>query len=365
MECSIILNRSRYSLTQFVKESLDESHHWALPAQSFLKAWLMGDTKFPIETSGSTGTPKVIKLSRSQMIASAKATIETLKIPEGTKALLCINTAYIGGQMMLVRAMVGNWGIELVSPAMNPSTEASRDHYGFAALVPLQVLAMTKSIIGKRLLNNIDKIIIGGAPISEDLIHKIEQVKGKCFHTYGMTETVSHIGLKALNGPNKSEWFDVVIGNEITQDDRSCLQIKGSVTEDKWISTNDLVEIKGTQFKWLGRADLVVNTGGIKVLIESLEERLNKLIPEQLRGNLLIWKAPDRKLGEKLIGIVRTQGLIDYLNTHSSELKGSLPSYHLPKEWLLTSQFKFTENGKLDRSNTYLQILSQKHMSKS
>lgn len=353
MECSIILNRSRYSLTQFVKESLDKSSHWAFPAQSFLKAWLKDDTKFPIKTSGSTGTPKVIQLSKSQMIASAKATIETLKIPKGTKALLCINIAYIGGQMMLVRAMVGNWEIELVEPSMDPSNDTNQDHYDFAALVPLQVLAMSKSVKGKRLLNNIHNIIIGGAPVSEDLVKKIEQVKSNCFHTYGMTETVSHIGLKALNGPNKSEWFDVVMGNEIAQDARDCLQIKGPATESKWISTNDLVEIKGTQFKWLGRADLVVNTGGVKVLIEDLEEQLNQLIPEQLRGNLLIWKTPDKQLGERLIGITRSQNLIDYLNTHSLELKESLPPYHLPKEWLLTSQFEFTESGKLDRLNTY------------
>lgn len=359
MECSIRINNHSYSLTDFVQQSLGNDQHWAIPAQVFLKAWLAGDTTFPIQTSGSTGTPKVIHLSKTQMIVSAQATIETIKIPNGTNALLCINAAYVGGQMMLVRAMIGHWHLELVAPTMDPSSETSRGEYGFSGLVPLQVRAMLSSSKGKALLDNIQNIIIGGAPVSEDLIEKIQKVKSQCFHTYGMTETVSHIGLKALNGPNKSDWFEIVKGNEIDLDHRGCLKVKGAVTEGQWIITNDLVEIKGTQFKWLSRADLVANSGGVKILLEKAEQQLNALLPEQIQGKLLLWKAPDKELGERLIGMTTDQELIIYIKTNESKLKDQLPAYYLPKVWLLTPQFTFTESGKLDRPNTYATLPTQ------
>ena len=210
MECSIIINNLSFTLTDFVEQSLNTNQHWVLPVQKFLKAWLNGDTKFPIQTSGSTGSPKVILLSKSQMVSSAEATIKTLKIPKGTRALLCINASYIGGQMMLVRAIIGGWNLELVSPTMDPSAEASGNPFGFAALVPLQVRAMLDSARGTALLDRTKCMIIGGATVSEGLIDKLQKVRSQCFHTFGMTETVSHIGLKALNGPHRSEWFDVV-----------------------------------------------------------------------------------------------------------------------------------------------------------
>lgn len=356
MECSLQINNHIYSLTEFINQSLDSDQHWAIPAQSFLKAWLSDQAVFPIQTSGSTGKPKTINLTRAQMIASAQATIKTLELPMGTSALLCINTEYIGGQMMLVRAIVGSWNLELIAPSMDPSVTGSKNHYRFAAFVPLQIRAMLGSSEGKVLLDNIQSIIIGGAPVSAELIHKLQTIKSQCFHTYGMTETVSHIGLKSINGPKKSEWFELINGNEIDLDERGCLQVKGVVTENKWITTNDLAEIEGKKFKWLGRADLVANSGGVKILLENVEQLLNALLPERLQGMLLLWKAPDKALGEKLVGMTTSRALIDYINTNAHILKRKLPSYHLPKVWLYTTRFTFTESGKFDRPRTYANL---------
>jgi len=355
VECSIRLNKHTYSLTEFVNQSLEE-HHWAITAQIFLKAWLNGDDTFSMQTSGSTGHPKTILLSRSQMIASAEATIETLSIPKGTKALLCINTDYIGGKMMLVRAILGKWALDLIEPSMDPSIQAQREAYDFAALVPLQLLGLTKHKNGKVLLNNITQVIIGGAPIPDELLSKVHQLENKCYHTYGMTETVSHIGLKKLNGTDASDWFDIVKGNEITQDARSCLRVKGAVTNNEWVQTNDLIELRENRFKWLGRADLIVNSGGVKILIEKAEKDLTDLLPTELKGQFIYWKKADKSLGEKLVGIALDRSFVDYIEANKSVLIQNLPPYTLPKEWLVSLQFVFTESGKLDRPNTYKRL---------
>lgn len=356
MECNISIDNRSYSLTQFSELGLGNDLHWALSAQKFINYWLSGQDSFSITTSGSTGKPKEIEITRAQMTASAQATIKTLNLSEGTKALACINTSFIGGQMMLVRAIIGNWQIELIEPSMDLSGLVNSDHYDFAALVPLQVNVLLKSGDGIKLLNSITKIIIGGAAVSKTLTDKLNQLNTKYFHTYGMTETVSHIGLKPLNGPNKSEWFDLIGNNQIRLNEDGCLKIKGIVTEDQWIETNDLVEIKGSRFKWLGRADLVVNSGGVKILIEDAEEMINHLIPSQLSGTVVLWKKRNETLGEALIGISSSQMTLDYISKNSAALKDQLPKYYLPKTWSLVPAFVFTESGKVDRKETSISL---------
>lgn len=356
MECNISIDNRSYSLTQFSKLGLGNNLHWALSAQKFINYWLSGQDTFSITTSGSTGKPKEIEITRAQMTASAQATIKTLNLSEGTKALVCINTSFIGGQMMLVRAIIGNWQIELVEPSMDLSRLVNNDHYDFAALVPLQVNVLLKSDDGMKLLKSLSKMIIGGAAVSKTLTDKLNKLDTKCFHTYGMTETVSHIGLKPLNGPNKSEWFDLIGDNQIRLNEEDCLAIKGSVTQDQWISTNDLVEIKGSKFKWLGRADLVVNSGGVKILIEDAEEMINHLIPAQSLGPIILWKKADEVLGEALVGISSSQKTLDYIRENSIALKDQLPKYHWPKTWSLTPAFRFTESGKIDRKETSISL---------
>lgn len=254
--------------------------------------------------------------------------------------------------MMLVRAILGNWHLELVEPTMEVHQTTDAINYDFAALVPLQVSAMLKSAEGTSLLNGIKKIIIGGAPVSQGLEAKIQNLQAKCFHTYGMTETVSHIGLKALNGPQRSDWFHVVGENNIRHNNQGCLEINGAVTNNEWVVTNDLVDIKDNKFKWLGRADLIANSGGVKILIEEVENGINRLLPAQLSGTILIWKRNHSELGEELIGIATNQKVLEYIESHNEDLKQGLPKYHLPKHWFSIPSFLFTESGKIDRPAT-------------
>ncbi|MFY0592460.1 AMP-binding protein [Roseivirga sp.] len=356
MESTIQIDNHLYSTTEFVEQCYSEEYHWIKPAQSFVKDWMSGTSIFTIQTSGSTGIPKKIEIKRAQMIASAQATIHTLRLPDGLNALLCINTDYIGGKMMLLRALLGNWHIELIEPSMDPSKLAISSNYEFAAFVPLQVLAMTKHREGREFLNGIDQAIIGGAAISEQLQTEIEQLTCLCYNTYGMTETVSHIALKTLNGNAKSEWFKVLEGNKIDLDERSCLKIKGAVTDNEWVITNDIVELENNTFKWISRADLVANTGGIKVFIEQVESTIKSLLPTEYKGNILIWKAPDEALGEKLVGVCTDEKIIEYISTNRPEIEAQLNKYTFPKEWLATANFHYTESGKLDRQKTYENI---------
>lgn len=345
MEGTIIFNNQSYTFTQFATISLPKNLEWVANTQLFVKDWLNDKQSFILQTSGSTGKPKSISIQRSQMLASANATIQYLNIQPGSSALLCMNPDMIGGRMMLVRAIIGNWNLQILPPSSNPIIDVDID---FTAMVPLQVESLLETETGIDFLNRIDQLIIGGAAINERLLEKLQGLRTKAYQTFGMTETVSHIALKKLNGPDKSEEYQVIGNNEVTLNNLGKLCIRGTVTNDKWIESNDLVEITETGFKWLGRADLIVNSGGIKIQIEELEKELSNFF----QTKIWIWKETDMRLGEKLIGMTDDARLMQQIMSDYDSLKNNFKKYHFPKEWVLIKNWQMTLSGKPDRLNT-------------
>lgn len=348
MEGTIIFNNYSFTFTQFATITLPSELNWATNTQFFVNEWLNHRHSFQLQTSGSSGKPKTIEISRDQMIASASATIQYLNIPTGAKALLCMNPDMIGGRMMLVRALLGQWKLYVVQPSSEPIIHTTLD---FSAMVPLQVESLLLNQEGKEFLNGIKKLIIGGAGISESLVKKLQNLKCQAYQTFGMTETVSHIALKKLNGKYKSADYQLIGDNEIKIEEENRLAVRGSVTNNLWIQTNDIVELTKLGFRWLGRADLVVNSGGIKIQIEELEEQLT----EHFKTQIWIWKTSNTKLGEELVGLTEDQKLIKHVNEKFTSIKSAFPKYHLPKKWILVEKWAFTPSGKPDRQTTWQQ----------
>lgn len=348
VEGSIIFNNYSFTFTQFATITLPDELNWAANTQLFVKEWINGRDSFQLQTSGSSGKPKTIDITKDQMVASASATIQYLNIPNGAKALLCMNPDMIGGRMMLVRALIGQWKLYLLQPSSEPMINTAIE---FSAMVPLQVENLMSHAEGQRFLNGIKKLIIGGAGLSEALVKKIQSLECQVFQTFGMTETVSHIALKKLNGKGQSTDYQLIGDNEIKIDDSNKLAVRGSVTKNHWVYTNDIVELTNKGFKWLGRADLVVNSGGVKIQIQGLEERLT----EYFNTQVWIWKTPDAKLGEQLVGLTEDQNLIKYVYDKHQSLKLEFPKYHLPKKWVLVKKWVLTPSGKPDRRATLLQ----------
>lgn len=311
----------------------------------FLTDWFSGKAQFTLNTSGSTGTPKPIQISRQQMISSAQRTAKALDLAEGANALLCINPAYIGGKMMLVRSIIHNWNLTVIEQTADPSKNIeSSAHFEFAAMVPLQLERLLSNEKGIKLLNNIDKIIVGGAPISKSLEEKIQSLNCQVYSTYGMTETVSHIALKTMNGPDKCDEFEVLEGIEVDTDERGCLKIKGDITNYKWVQTNDIVELNDKQFKWIGRADYVINSGGIKIHLDQLE----LTISEALNTTTVLLKRSHPQLGETFVAVI--EGVSDKTpKTILSMLEGLLPKYHKPNAIFQVQTIPKTASGKIDR----------------
>jgi O-succinylbenzoic acid--CoA ligase len=173
-----------------------------------------------------------------------------------------------------------------------------------------------------------------------------------------MTETISHIALQRLNGKSEQEYFEVFERIDIRIDNRGCLCIKANYL-DKEIITNDLAElIDERRFKWLGRFDNIINSGGIKVIPEKIESLLDKILNSfQIVNRFFITGLPDEKLGSKVIvvfeGLPFNKEIKEEIIFEASQ---RLSKYELPKEFLFVPQFKETATGKINRAATVSSI---------
>ncbi len=353
---TIIVQQQSFSfdaIRQHGKELLEDNPAFE---QTFELAqqWLNGNTEFTFFTSGSTGIPKPIVLKRTQLEASGKATIQTLALQPSEHILLCMNTQFIGGAMLLIRGLILGATITLQQPGSNPLQDIGQHHpYTFASFTPLQLYPLLQNKFDEQnVLNQFKHVLIGGAPISIELENTLVNLSVKCYQTYGMTETVSHIALRQIG---KDKAYTLLNGIHYQTDARGCIAIQGAVTQNQWIQTNDVVEIVDhNHFHLLGRADDIINSGGIKVWPQKVEDRL-RIVFKSLAipfTNICVTQKPHPQLGEKVIALIET-------NLHEldwelikTKLTPMLHKYEIPKNVYLLQQFMYTPSGKINKVET-------------
>jgi o-succinylbenzoate---CoA ligase len=350
---TLILNGKEISYVDILKKKYSASSQFEDYTLKFSAEWLSGQSEFPIFTSGSTGKPKKIILHRDQMIASARMTALALNLKAGDRALVCLNTEFIAGMMMLVRGFELKMNMTIIEPASNPLKNIpSSDAFDFTALVPMQMQKILDESPEKiTLLNNMKAILLGGSPVSAMLEENLQQIIAPVFSTYGMTETVSHVALRRLNGNSRSELYTLIEGVKTGTDERGCLTINAPSTRYQTIITNDLVELTGNNaFRWLGRIDNVINSGGIKIHTDLLEEKIDKIFHEAgIRNRSFISSKPDSEFGE--IAVLIVEGNID-VDQIKKMLKEKLKKFEVPKELFSVEKFIETATQKIDRIGT-------------
>lgn len=312
---------------------------------SFCEEYLSGRSKFPLPSSGSTGKAKTITLTRSQMQASAQATIKTLGLKPGDRFLVCLNTDYIGGKMMLVRGMELGAKIRVTAPR---SDLRHCEPVDFVALVPLQVYRLLESRKGRDFIKHCAKIIVGGAPLNSRSIRALSRFKNEIYQTFGMTETVSHFALKQLT-VDPWKMFRALPGVALSKDPRGCLVVKGPMTDFREVATNDLVEIVDSHsFKWLGRYDDVINSGGYLVN----PQKINHWVEQELEDmghptEFVICGIPHDELGQMVTLVLEGTPLLPTQEERLiNKLRQCLHSYEVPKKIQYLSQFPRTETEK-------------------
>ena len=303
--------------------------------EEFLKEWHNDSPTVLVHTSGSTGKPKPMLLEKRRMEASARITCQFLGLKSGDRALLCMSLDYIAGKMMVVRALTCGLKLIAVKPCGCPEWEGDVD---FAAMVPMQVYNLLQSEEGRKRLKAIKHLIIGGGAIDDGLASVLVGFPNHVWSTYGMTETLSHIALRRLNGPEASEWYTPFEGVDLSLTDDGCLVIDAPAVHDGPLVTNDIVELSDKGFRILGRKDNVICSGGIKIQIEEVE----KLLRPHLSEPFMISKRPDKKFGEQVVLLTESKNIDDVKDV----CQRVLPKYWQPRSYLHIDQLPMTETGK-------------------
>ena len=319
----------------------------------FCERWIGGQQNFILKTSGSTGEPKPIKLTRNQMIASAKLTGKTFGLNEGDSALVCLNIDYIAGIMMLVRGVELGLNLTVIEPSGNPLDNLENCKFDFFAFVPLQLQNLLIEKKNIEILNNAKAIIVGGASVNEVLKNKIQNLNVPVYSTYGMTETVSHIAIKRLNGKNKSDNFQILEGVRIGIDERNCLNIIAEASNNELVQTNDIVEIiNEKEFNLIGRFDNIINSGGVKIQLEKVEKLIENEIKILNPKRYFAYGVLDEKLGQKLVLFLEgKEPNIDVKNAFVDNLITVLSKYEVPREIYFVQKFIETATGKIDKKS--------------
>lgn len=303
--------------------------------EEFLAEWQNDSPTVLAHTSGSTGKPKPMWVEKHRMQASARITCEFLGLHAGDTALLCLPLDYIAGKMMVVRSVTCGLRLVDIEPSGHPYWEGAVD---FAAMVPLQVWNLLRDKDSRERLMQIRHLIIGGGAIDDSLATELKSFPNAVWSTYGMTETLSHIALRRLSGPDASDWYSPFPSVEVKVNADNCLVINAPLVYDGLLATNDIVELADGRFKVLGRKDNVICSGGLKIQIEEVE----RLLCQHLFQPFMITKRPDKIFGEQVVLLTESVDIADV----EEVCRQVLPKYWKPRFVLHVSQLPLTATGK-------------------
>ena len=330
----------------YERNALDlTAQQWAVNANEeqqalghFLMNWLSDDEHIVLHTSGSTGKPKEIQMPKTAMYASAVRTAAFFNLSDGDSALLCLPIRYIAGKMMLVRALVLGLHLDIIPPKTTLHIEKD---YTFAALIPLQANA-SFDVLGR-----FKTVLIGGAPIPTDLRKRISKKHKHCIETFGMTETLTHVATRVVS--DVAIPFKAMPGIGISTDENDCLVLDVPDLPLSPLVTQDVVRLEGRDsFRLLGRRDWVINSGGMKIFPEALEEVLTPFI----KFPFFFTALPDANFGEQLVLLVEAPANEETSMMAITQRHLGANKHHIPKQVICMDAFMHTHSGKLDRKAT-------------
>ena len=338
-----------------------------MSVEEFLAEWHNDNPRILVHTSGSTGAPKSMWVEKCRMVASARITCDFLGLKQGDTALLCMSLDYIAGKMMVVRSLVCGLHLVCMPPSGHPfktnnekieiknynfiadnkpagisnqnsSSSILNSYFSLVAMVPLQVWNTLQMPSERNRLMQVKHLIIGGGAIDQHLAAELQTFPNAVWSTYGMTETLSHIALRQLNGPKASEWYTPFAGVTLSLSAEGCLIIDAPAVHDGALITNDIAAIAPDgRFKIIGRKDNIICSGGVKIQAEEIEQRLST----HLTAPYIITKRHDEKFGEAVT--LLSEGDVTVERTTCQRI---LPKYWQPQYYIHVDRLPLTATGK-------------------
>lgn len=351
LKLPICINGVHYSPEEICRQNtalLSTTDAFGAELIGFLQEWYNDDTHIRVKTSGSTGTPKEMRVGKQQMANSATMTCKFFHLTPGSSALLCMPLEYIAGKMMVVRCLVGGLNLLYNTPSGHPLALCKQIPH-FAAMIPMQVYNTLQVATEREVFAQIQHVLIGGGSIDSQLAEQLQGLDNKVWSSYGMTETLSHIALRRINGTEATTWYTPLPGVKVEKGENDTLTIFAPHVNNEVLHTNDVVQFNDQgQFRIMGRVDNIINTGGIKVQIEQLEQQLASVLTLPFQ----ITSVPHPKFGEAITLLVEQPEATHNtatINNLQEICRKHLPAYWCPKYFFTVDKLPLTETGKPNR----------------
>lgn len=325
------------------------------------------DLAVTVATSGSTGTPKLALLTAASLLASATATVQRLGGPG--QWLLALPPHHIGGLQVLLRSITaGTTPVVVPESGVSPfalveATAAMSHERRYTSLVPTQLARLVEDPLGLEALRRFDAILVGGAATPPALLDRARSEGARIVTTYGMSETCGGCVYngKPLEGVAVRTAEDGVleIGGPVVAAGYLGLETDDFIAESdgqRWFRTRDLGTVdESGRVRVLGRADDVINSGGLKVSPRIVEEAVLAHIPAVTEA--VVVGLPDPEWGQSVsLAVVTSPGgpplgrVPDAQVAEIREmLRPHLPPHALPRRVRVIAEIPDLGPGKRDR----------------
>ena len=326
------------------------------------------DTALVVATSGSTGTPKLVPLPAAAVLASVAGTVAALG---GTgQWLLAIPPHHIGGLLVVARSLLAGTALTVMdrSDGFTPHAFADAvermprgDHPAYVSLVPTQVARLLADPRGAHALGRFDAVLVGGAGTPPSLRASATAAGVRLVATYGMTETSGGCIYDGMALPDTAIHIDndrhVVLGGPtiasgyLGDPGLTADHFHTDADGTRWFRTDDLGALDDSGHLTIsGRADDLVNTGGVKVAPGPVEDALVRFVPG-VRDAVVVG-VPDPTWGQLVAAAVTiTAGSpVPTLADVRARLRDALPPAALPRVVRVVDEVPWRGPGKPDRA---------------
>ncbi|UTT66546.1 o-succinylbenzoate--CoA ligase [Janibacter sp. CX7] len=327
---------------------------------------LPDDLAVAIATSGSTGTPKLSLLTAANLLASAEATAHRLGGPG--QWLLALPPHHIAGLQVLLRSIAAGTTPVVVDASAPPfalveATAGMHAERRYTSLVPTQLTRLVEDPMGLEALRRFDAVLVGGAATPGALLDRARSLGVRVVTTYGMSETAGGCvyngqplqGVAVRTGADGViELCGAVVAHGYLGLDTGAFRTEGG---QRWFRTGDLGTVDGDgRVSVTGRADDVINTGGLKIAPRVVEEAVVAHVPAVTEA--VVVGVPDPQWGQAValaavtspggppVGPVPDAGVAEIREM----LRPHLEPAALPRRVLVVDSLPMRGPGKPDRS---------------
>ncbi|OFE14936.1 AMP-dependent synthetase [Humibacillus sp. DSM 29435] len=330
---------------------------------------LPDDLAVVVATSGSTGNPKRALLTAGAVERSAWATHQVLG---GSGAwLLAMPGHHIAGLQVLLRSIAAGvapvvldlrdgFSSAAFAAAAGKVTTTATARHRYTAIVPTQLARLLDDPEGTKALCDFDAVLVGGAATPAPLVDRAHRAGIPVRLTYGMSETAGGCVYDGAPLPVSRVHIDndhhIVLGGDtvahgyLSDPGRSADAFAVDADGIRWFRTDDLGHFDDDELLVVdGRADDVINSGGVKITPGVVEDAILRHLPEIL--DVVVVGLPDREWGEIVCAAVTLVDPADQVAERSvrDRLRGILPDAALPRRVLALTSLPQQGPGKPDR----------------